>query len=141
MALRYEPIYDNGEELIWGYVDDGMPDDEGVQDNSTPTDDPYGAPQDLSQVKAANITTVPQAESWLKTILTNFGQSAYNTAKKAVFNGGDPANGLNIAGLGTIVTGAAALYDRYRQNTGQNGAPVGGYNVPVPTQTAVLYAD
>ena len=137
MALRYEPIYDNGEELIWGYVDDGMPDAEGVQDNSTPTEDPYGAPQDLSQVKATDITTVPQAESWLKTILTNFGQSAYNTAKKAVFNGGDPANGLNIAGLGTIVTGAAALYDRYRQNTGQNGAPVGGYNVPVPTQTAV----
>ena len=84
------------------------------------------------------IKTVPEAESWLSTILKSFGKSAYDTAKKAVFNGGDPANGLNFAGITTAIAGAGVLYQKYKESTGQGGTPpAGGYNVPVPTTVAI----
>jgi len=84
------------------------------------------------------IKTKEDAESWLSTVLKSFGKSAYDTAKKAVFNGGDPANGLNFAGIATAVAGAGVLYQKYKESTGQGGTPpTGGYSVPVPTTVAI----
>jgi len=172
MALKYDIIYmDEDGNPIYGYVDDGMPDDEEVPDYSDPPtstrdddediyipgddvdtcgpgfhSDPVTGlciPDDDEEKKEEEITnptikTKEDAESWLSTVLKSFGKSAYDTAKKAVFNGGDPAKGLNFAGIATAIAGAGVLYQKYKESTGQGGTPpTGGYNVPVPTTVAI----
>ena len=116
MALRYDVIYmDEDGTPVYGVVDDGVPDDEPPtstrdddEDIYIPGDDepPTSTRDDEEGVYIPGnptIKTVPEAESWLSTILKSFGKSAYDTAKKAVFNGGDPANGLNFAGIATAI--------------------------------------
>lgn len=63
-------------------------------------------------------------------LLKTFG----NTAAKTIFNGGNPDNGLNIAGIATLLGGAYSMFG------GGNDIQTGGYNEPVPKLTAVREA-
>jgi hypothetical protein len=114
----------------------------GYDDNGEQTgyeyeyDDGYGTTTqsdiDETLFSLNKITTVPQGESTLQKIYDALGKTAKDAAAKLIFNDGDPAKGLNLAGL---ATGAAGLYSLFG---GKGDAPqAGGYNVPVPTQTAV----
>ena len=136
MALVWQETgYDEFDNPTYGYVDDGVVD----------VDEQGDAFSDyLSDAEIANIyadpsraldvvKTVADGENWVTKTIAAFGTSAGNALKKTIFNDGDPAKGLNFAGL---ATGAMGLYSLFG-NKSSSTAPTGGYNVPVPKQNAV----
>jgi len=117
MAYVYQVVdEDDFGNPIYGLVDDGVVDV-----------DSQGDLFDLS-----GVTTVDQGRGVLQGIYDALGKTAKDAAAKLIFNDGDPAKGLNFAGL---ATGAAGLYSLFG-NTGSSTPQAGGYNVPVPTKTA-----
>jgi hypothetical protein len=136
MALVWQETgYDEFDNPTYGYVDDGVVD----------VDEQGDAFSDyLSDAEIANIyadpsraldvvKTVADGENWVTKTIAAFGTSAGNALKKTIFNDGDPAKGLNFAGL---ATGAMGLYSLFG-NKSSSTSPTGGYNVPVPTKNAV----
>jgi len=147
MAYVYQPISEDafGNE-IYGYVDDGIADtDSQGDDTGSYTDftanrleeyfDPFVASIYADPSRAQDIVkTVPDGLSWVQKTIDAFGKSAGDALKKTIFKNPDkPEEGLNLAGL---ATGAMGLYSLFGDKS-SSAAPSGGYNVPVPTQTAV----
>ena len=60
------------------------------------------------------------------------------TVLKTVFKGGDPDNGINIAGLGALINMGGGVAEMLGFDIG--GGTSGGYNKPVPKMTAVQEA-
>jgi hypothetical protein len=152
MAYVYQVV--NEDEFgnpIYGYVDDGVVDvdeqgdDVGSVSTGSYTDltadrlEDYLSDAEIAKIYADPsraldvIKTVPDAESWVQKTIDAFGKTAGDALKKTIFIGGDPAKGLNLAGL---ATGAMGLYSLFG-NKSSSTAPTGGYNVPVPKQNAV----
>ena len=144
MAYVYQPISEDafGNE-IYGYVYDGIEDtDSQGDDTGSYTDltadrlEDYLSDAEIAKIYADPsraldvIKTVPDAENWVQKTIDAFGKTAGDALKKTIFNGGDPAKGLNLAGL---ATGAMGLYSLF----GDKSSAPGGYNIPVPTKTAV----
>jgi len=136
MALEYKVIYEDefGNET-YGYVDDGIEDTDSQGDVFTD----YLSDEEIANIYADPsraqdvVKTVEDGENWVAKTIAAFGTSAGNALKKTIFNGGDPAKGLNLAGL---ATGALGLYSLFG-NKSSNPAPVGGYSRPVPDLAAV----
>ena len=136
MALTWQETgYDEFDNPTYGYVDDGVVD----------VDEQGDAFSDyLSDAEIANIyadpsraldvvKTVADGENWVTKTIAAFGTSAGNALKKTIFNDGDPAKGLNFAGL---ATGAMGLYSLFGDKSSSTSS-AGGYSVPVPKQNAV----
>ena len=115
----------------------------GYDDNGEQTgyeyeyDDGYGTTTqsdiDETLFDLNKVTTVDEGKNVLQSIYDTLGKTAKDVASKLIFKDGDPAKGLNLAGL---ATGAAGLYSLFG-GKGSSTSQAGGYNVPVPTQTAV----
>ena len=129
---------------IYGYVDDGIVDTDSQGDTESYTDftadrleeyfDPFVSSIYANPSRAQDVVkTVADGESWVQKTIDAFGKTAGDALKKTIFNDGDPAKGLNFAGL---ATGAMGLYSLFG-NKSSSTSPTGGYNVPVPTKNAV----
>ena len=132
MGLVYQPIYeDDAGNIVFGYVDDATTDEGGITGDNTG----YTTQDTIDQTlfDSSKIKTVDDGNNFLKNIYDALGKTASNAASKLIFNDGDPAKGLNLAGL---ATGAAGLYSLFG-NKSSSTSPTGGYNVPVPTKNAV----
>ena len=132
MGLVYQPIYeDDAGNIVFGYVDDATTDEGGITGDNTG----YTTQDTIDQTlfDSSKIKTVDDGNNFLKNIYDALGKTASNAASKLIFNDGDPAKGLNLAGL---ATGAAGLYSLFGDKS-SSASPAGGYNVPVPKQNAV----
>jgi len=153
MAYVYQSIgQDEFGNETFGFVDDGIYDTDTSGDSGSGntsfsdsyTDltadrleeyfDPFVASIYADPSRAQDVVkTVADGESWVQKTIDAFGKTAGNALKKTIFNDGDPAKGLNFAGL---ATGAMGLYSLFGDKS-SSAAPSGGYNVPVPKQKAV----
>jgi len=135
MALVWQQIgNDDFDNPTFGYVDDGVEDVDSQSDSfsdylsNAEIEKIYADPSRALDV----VKTVADGENWVAKTIAAFGKSAGDALKKTIFNDGDPAKGLNLAGL---ATGAMGLYSLFG-NKG-NASQAGGYNIPVPIKTAV----
>ena len=137
MALEWQEIgFDNFDNPIYGYVDDGIVDVDSQGDAFSD----YLSDAEIAKIYADPsraldvVKTVADGEGWVAKTISAFGKTAGDALKKTIFKNPDkPEEGLNLAGL---ATGAMGLYSLFGDKS-SSAAPSGGYNVPVPTQTAV----
>jgi len=137
MALEWQEIgFDDFDNPIYGYVDDGIVDVDSQGDAFSD----YLSDAEIAKIYADPsraldvVKTVADGEGWVAKTISAFGKTAGDALKKTIFKNPDkPEEGLNLAGL---ATGAMGLYSLFGDKS-SSAAPSGGYNVPVPTQTAV----
>ena len=137
MALVWQEIgFDDFDNPIFGYVDDGVVD---VDEQGDAFSD-YLSDAEIAKIYADPsraldvVKTVADGEGWVAKTIAAFGKTAGDALKKTIFKNPDkPEEGLNLAG---IATGAMGLYSLFGDK-GSSTPASGGHNVPIPTQTAV----